>query len=218
VLIAAVVALVVVVAIGVALVLVDRGESTEPAGEPSRPVSQLRVIALPTLSYQAKEFTTEPGLNEIEFISLGGSQTLTFADPALGDFGLRSTGRPDRGVVELRPGRDYVIHDFVPGHQQAGETATIHVIDGPPGPTKGWATDPGNPDYLRVAGQVGDGIYIKMLDTFAESAVDPIPAYGEDLVTLVGHWYDKSRFVPLGRDPKSVPGVVTSTTPPATSR
>jgi hypothetical protein len=215
VLIAAVVALVVVVAIGVALVLVDRGESTEPAGEPSRPVSQLRVIALPTLSYQAKECTTEPGLNEIEFISLGGTHTVTFADPALGDFGLRSTGRPDRGVVELRPGRDYVIHDFVPGHQQAGETATIHVIDGPPGPTKGWLVGDGNPDYMRVAGREGDGVYIKMLDSLDDSRDqgDPIRAYGEDLVTLVGHWYDKSRFVPHGRDPKSVPGVVTTTSP-----
>jgi hypothetical protein len=41
----------------------------------------------------------------------------------------------------------------------------------------------------------------------------PIPAYGEDLVTVVGHRYDESRFVPVGQDPDSVPGVVTTTSP-----
>jgi hypothetical protein len=135
VLVAAVVALLVVVAIGVALVVVERDESADPAREaPSPAVSQLRIVSLPTLSYQAREFTTEPGLNEIEFVSQG-THTLVFSDPALQDFELESSGgRPERGTVKLAPGRDYEIRDAIPGHAQAGERALIHVTDGPPGP------------------------------------------------------------------------------------
>ena len=61
VLIAAVAALVVIVAVGVALVLVDQRESTDPAGEPpSPPVSQLQIVSLPTLSYQAGNSPRSP--------------------------------------------------------------------------------------------------------------------------------------------------------------
>ncbi len=228
VLVAAVVALVVVVAIGVALVLVDRDESTEPAGEPTGPVSQLKIVALPTLSYQAREFTTEPGLNEIEFLSTGGTHTLVFSDPALRDFQLNSSGsRPERGIVRLAPGRDYEIRDVIPGHAQAGERAVIHVTNGPPGPTKGPVLPPPGdvlqdlstfPDYVAVAEVKDRPVFVKVLDYMPLPGRSPSPpVYAEDLTTVVGHLVS-GRFVPLGQDPSSLPEIATTTTlPPATT-
>jgi hypothetical protein len=218
VLVAAVVALVVIAAIGVALVLVDRDEATKPAGAPqSPPVSQLQIVALPTLSYQAAEFTTEPGVNEIEFVSQG-THTLTFSDPALRDFQLNSYGgRPARGTVVLAPGRDYEIGDVIPGHRDAGEVAVIHVTDGPSGPTRGPLPDPVPelPDRSMDLARLPDYIewppgYAKQLDlshayraTGARVRV-PVPIYGEDLTTLIGHLRLDRGFVPLGVDPDTV--------------
>lgn len=218
VLVAALVALVVIAAIGVALVLVDRNEATKPAGAPTRPVSQLKVIALPSLSYQAREFTTEPGLNEIEFVSQGGTHALTFSDPALRDFQLNSYGgRPARGTVTLAPGRDYEIGDVIPGHRDAGEVAVIHVTDGPSGPTRGPLPDPvpelpdGSMDLARLPDYIAWAPgYAKQLDLAQAYRATggrvrvPVPIYGEDLTTLIGHLRLDRGFVPLGVDPDTV--------------
>jgi hypothetical protein len=139
VLVAAVVALVVAVAIGVALVLVDRGQRAEPAGPPPEPVAHFEIQALPTLSFQAREFTTVPGVNEIDFVSTGGTHRLVFEDPALADFSLlaASDGTEHQitsGRVELAPGRDYTVFCSIPGHRQAGMEAVIHVSDASVGP------------------------------------------------------------------------------------
>jgi hypothetical protein len=221
VLIAAVVALVIAIAVAITLVLVDQRESTEPAREPTRPVSQLRIVALPSLSYQAREFTTEPGLNEIEFVS-AGTHTLVFADPALSAFQLSSSdNRPARGTVELEAGRDYVIRDVVlPGHAQAGEMAVIHVTDGPARPTKGdyRGIDPPTdlqeaPDFIALHDQKGhvDG-YVKVLDYFP--ARQPFATvFADDLVTVIGRFSLQRGFVPLGEDPEAVPKVTPTTRP-----
>ena len=236
VLVAAVVALVVAIAIGVALVLVDQRESTEPAGEPSRPVSQMMVISLDSLSYSAAEYTTEPGLNEIEFVS-SGTHTLTFADPSLHGFQLSSSeGRAVRGTVELQPGRDYVIQCVIPGHQRAGETATIHVTSGPPGPTRGSISavlgntaqvtvgggvigpDPqaNEPDYVQIDTYRGRPVYVKRLDYLSAARAGLVPAFAEDLTTVVGHRDPMRGFIPLGTDPASRSDA-TTTPPPSTS-
>jgi hypothetical protein len=227
VLVAAVAALVVVVAIGVALVLVDRDSSTEPAGEPARPVSQLQIVALPTLSYQTREFTTEPGLNEIEFWSQGGTHGLVFDDPALRDISFApATGGATRRTVDLAPGRDYVVHDIIPGHEQAGERAVIHVTNGPAGPTKGSISqlfeDVGDgsqasePDYVQVDTYGGRPVYVKRIDYLPPGGTGLVPAYAEDLSTLVGHRDPQRGFIPLGTDPASAPQVAT-TSPPSTA-
>jgi hypothetical protein len=221
VLVAAVIALLIAVAIGVALVLVDQRESTKPAGEPTRPVSQLRVIALPSLSYQAKEFTTEPGLNEIELVSAGGTHGLTFDDPALRDVALAPVAeKPARATVMLEAGRDYTIHCVIPGHRAAGMEAVIHVTDGPAGPTKGspptrddGLTDINTyPDYIETTEGDGRPAYIKLLDYTNVPEQPSFPVYAEDLVTVVGHVVAGRGFVALGQDTRSVPEIVTTTT------
>jgi plastocyanin len=132
-LVAAAVALVVAVAIGVALVLVDRDQTAEPASPRPEPVAHFEIQALPSLTFQAREFTTVPGLNEIDFVSTGGTHRLVFEDPALADFGLLAATEHQitSGRVELAPGRDYTVFCAIPGHRQAGMEAVIHVSDGP---------------------------------------------------------------------------------------
>jgi hypothetical protein len=215
VLIAAAVALVIAVAIGVTLVLVDRYEAADPAGEPKGPVSQLQIVALPSLSYQSREFTTEPGLNEIEFVSHGGTHTLTFADPALADFHLSSwDNRTERATVNLEAGRDYVVHDVIPGHRDAGEVAVIHVTDGPAGPTVGpfppsetVTTLPTGgvdlntfPDYLQVGDVNGQPGFVKRLDLFRRGP--PPLIFAANLTTVIGRVYSDGE------------GSVTTTTAP----
>ena len=41
---------------------------------------------------------------------------------------------------------------------------------------------------------------------------DPAPVYKRDLKTVVGHWYSRKGYVPLGTDPNSVPDKPTATT------
>ena len=113
----------------------DRGTTQVPAGEPEpHYVGRVVVESLPELRYQAKEFTTAPGLNEIVFMNAGGTHDLVFADPAIAA-GLRlfssSSGNGAtaevRGSVQLEAGKDYVISCSIPGHRDAGEIAVIHV-------------------------------------------------------------------------------------------
>src|SRR5262245_58264750 len=118
----------VVVLVGLGATSTDGGDtatSPPPAGEP---VATVEIQAEPRLAYQAADFYTKPGLNEIDFTSLGGTHTLVFADPELADFKLSATtNQVVTGRVVLRPGRDYEIYDAMPGHRQAGMEAVIHV-------------------------------------------------------------------------------------------
>lgn len=131
---AAAVALVVAVAVGVIVALGDQGidRTRQPAGPPTGPpVARIEIEALPELSFQAKEFTTVPGINEIDFVSRGGTHSLVFADPSLAYFYLNAPVGPHIGKVDLEAGRDYTIFCSVPGHRAAGMEAVIHVAPGP---------------------------------------------------------------------------------------
>lgn len=230
VLVAAVLVAVLAVAVGVTVLLTE-DDATQPAGPPpDAPVSQLLVVATPELRFQHQEFTTEPGLNEIEFWSSGGTHGLGFADPALATIELGSSGTPERAVVELEAGRDYTIFCPIDGHRNAGLEAVIHVTDGPSGPTRGSMPEPlptrpdGStdasrmPDYLAVATSPTSRGWGKWLDLFGSMhPPDVKPVYADDLTTVIGHMYPGRGFVRLGTDPETVPEFPSTTTPAVTS-
>jgi FtsX extracellular domain len=89
-----------------------------------KPVATLTITALPTLSYQATEYTVPAGIIEIDLSSAGGTHTLVFDDPRFRGFELAVPQGPVRGKIELKPGT-YVIYCSIPGHREAGEQATI---------------------------------------------------------------------------------------------
>jgi plastocyanin len=124
------VAVVIAIAVGVVVALGGE-ERNEPGGVAAAPtgpaVARLEVHALPTLKFQADEFTTSAGVNEIEFVDFGGTHALVFEDPALSYFGVSVPVGPNRGKVELEAGRDYRIFCVIPGHRAAGMEAVIHV-------------------------------------------------------------------------------------------
>lgn len=102
--------------------------SQEPARPPGgQPVARLRIEALPTLSFQADEFRTVPGINEITFVSTGGTETLVFDDPALSYVKLSAPSGRRVAKVDLQAGKQYRIHSSIPGHTAAGREAVILV-------------------------------------------------------------------------------------------
>jgi plastocyanin len=102
------------------------GGYVEPKGPP---VATIEIDALPTLKFQAEEFPTVAGINEILYVDKGGSHTLVFEDPKFRGFKLAVSGSgDDRGKVELEPG-DYVVYCDIPGHRAAGMEGTIVVGD-----------------------------------------------------------------------------------------
>jgi plastocyanin len=92
-----------------------------PAGPP---VATLDVEALPSLSFQAKDFATAAGVNQINYIDGGGTHTLVFTDPKLSGFELKVPQGPKTGKVDLKPGT-YTIYCSIPGHRAAGMQATV---------------------------------------------------------------------------------------------
>jgi len=98
------------------------GGYVEPKGTP---VATVTVDALPTLKFQASEFTTKVGINKIDYIDKGGTHTLVFEEPELAGFQL-NVPPDDSGKVELKKG-DYVVFCTIPGHRAAGMEATIKV-------------------------------------------------------------------------------------------
>lgn len=98
------------------------GGFQEPKG---KPVATVEVDALPSLKFQAKEFTTKPGINLIKYVDKGGSHTLVFSEPEFAGF-LLKVPPDDEAKVELKPGK-YTIFCTIPGHRPAGMEATITV-------------------------------------------------------------------------------------------
>ena len=99
------------------------GGFKQPAGPP---VATLEVDALPSLSFQATEFSVPAGIIQINYNDLGGSHTLLFTDPKLSGFQLAVPQGPKTGKVNLQPGA-YTIYCSIPGHRAAGMQATVNV-------------------------------------------------------------------------------------------
>ncbi|HEY8215960.1 MAG TPA: plastocyanin/azurin family copper-binding protein [Acidimicrobiia bacterium] len=99
------------------------GGYQQPKG---KPVATVEVDALPSLKFQAKEFTTQAGINQIKYNDKGGTHTLVFEDPKFAGFILK-VPPDDSGKVELQKGKSYVIFCTIPGHRAAGMQATITV-------------------------------------------------------------------------------------------
>jgi plastocyanin len=109
------------------------GGFKEPAGPP---VATLEVDALPSLSFQAKEFTVPAGIIQVNYIDRGGTHTLLFQEPQFSGFQLAVPQGKKSGKVELKPG-SYTIYCSIPGHRAAGMEATVTAVEGAAPPAGG---------------------------------------------------------------------------------
>ncbi|HEY3096444.1 MAG TPA: cupredoxin domain-containing protein [Acidimicrobiia bacterium] len=106
----------------------------EPAGAP---VATLEVDALPSLSFQATEFTVPAGIIQINYIDRGGTtHTLVFQEPQFSGFQLAVPQGKKSGKVDLKPG-NYTIYCTIPGHRAAGMQATVTAAEGAAPPAGG---------------------------------------------------------------------------------
>jgi plastocyanin len=115
----------------------------EPAGPP---VATLDVEALPSLTFQAQQFTVPAGIIQINYIDRGGTHTLLFEEPQFSGFQLAVPQGKKSGKVELKPG-DYTIYCNIPGHRAAGMFATVTAAEGaapPAGAPAPQGTPPGS--------------------------------------------------------------------------
>jgi len=115
----------------------------EPAGPP---VATLEVDALPSLSFQAKEFTVPAGIIQMNYVDRGGTHTLLFDEPEFSGFQLAVPQGKKSGKVELKPG-NYTIYCNIPGHRAAGMQATVIATPGaapPAGGAPAGSTPPGS--------------------------------------------------------------------------
>ena len=110
----------------------EHGGEEKAAGyvQPKGPaVASLEVDALPTLKFQATDFPTTAGINEIVYVGKGGTHTLLFDEAEFRGFKLAVNGdEVDSGKVEVEPGV-YTFYCDVPGHRAAGMEATLTVGD-----------------------------------------------------------------------------------------
>jgi len=96
----------------------------EPKGPP---VATVEIDALPTLKFQATDFPTTAGVNQINYVDKGGTHTLVFEEAQFNGFELNVSGNgDDSGKVDLKPGV-YTVFCSLPGHRAAGMEATITV-------------------------------------------------------------------------------------------
>jgi plastocyanin len=91
-----------------------------PAG-PAK--ATLEVHALPTLKFNATQYTVPAGIVSIHYISDGGSHTLAIDDPKYTSF-LLQVPPAANGKVLLKPGT-YTIYCTIAGHRAAGMHATL---------------------------------------------------------------------------------------------
>jgi plastocyanin len=136
--------LVLVLVFSAGLITYGSGEAKEEEGGPAAPtgpaVAKFEVDAFAALKFQATEFTTAAGINEIEYVDKGGSHTLVFSDPSLSYFLLAVPGGPTKGKVLVDAGKDYDIYCTIPGHRAAGMEAVVHVTDVAAPPAEGATT------------------------------------------------------------------------------
>lgn len=88
-------------------------------------VATVEVDALPTLKFQATEFTTKAGINEINYVDKGGTHTLLFEETEFAGFKLEVP--PDDSAKIDLPVGTYTIFCDIPGHRAAGMEATVTV-------------------------------------------------------------------------------------------
>ena len=109
----------------------EGGGEAAPGYEPPKGpvVASFEVDALPTLKFQATDFPTTAGINEITYVGKGGTHTLVFDEPEFRGFELAVNGEEiDSGKIEFQPGV-YTMYCSVPGHRAAGMEATVTVGD-----------------------------------------------------------------------------------------
>jgi plastocyanin len=116
--------------ISAGLISLGPSEESEEAGggfvEPTgAPINTLTVDALPSIKFQAKEFTVPAGINLIKYIDKGGTHTLTFAEQPYTAFFL-NVPPDDESKIDLKPGT-YTIYCTIPGHRAQGMEATLTV-------------------------------------------------------------------------------------------
>ena len=120
--------------ISAGLVSLGPSEAHEGAGggfvEPKGPaVATVTVDALPSQKFQADEFSTQSGINEIEYVGKGGNHTLVFQEQTPEVLGFElvvGPGQTDSSKVKLKA-NDYTIYCTVPGHRAQGMEATLRV-------------------------------------------------------------------------------------------
>jgi len=102
------------------------------AGEPTGPAIHSLTIVVSNFRFEAMHYDVPAGITELRLVSAEGTHQLRFDQPQFDYVRLWAPGGgPDRVKVDLVEGHTYGIFDPLPGHQQAGEVATISV--GPPG-------------------------------------------------------------------------------------
>jgi len=111
----------------------------QPTGDA---VGSVDVTAEPTLKFNATNFDTVAGVNQINYTLGGGTHTLVFSEKEFAGFELQvsPSKTKDSGKVELAAGT-YTIYCTIPGHRAAGMEATITVTAGSGGaPAAGGGT------------------------------------------------------------------------------
>jgi hypothetical protein len=128
----AVVAAVIVVGVVVvdALRTPDHLRPVAPIGEPTGPAVHSLTIAAINFHFEAMHYDVPAGITELHLVSDEGVHTLIFDQPQFAYVHLAAPGGPTSVKVDFVEGHTYGIFDPLPGHQRAGEVATISV--GPP--------------------------------------------------------------------------------------
>ncbi len=83
----------------------------------------LQIQALPTLKFNATQYTVPAGIVAIHYASLGGSHTLAIDNPKYASFLLQVP--PAANAKVLLPKGTYTVYCTIPGHRAAGMQATI---------------------------------------------------------------------------------------------
>jgi len=106
---------------------VEIGNPTETELVAAEPIPNLEIEALPTNSFQAKQFETQAGITEIDYLGRGGGHRLKFKDSKFNWFDLFVNGTStDSAPINLEAGTYYIFCP-IPGHEAAGMFADLVV-------------------------------------------------------------------------------------------
>lgn len=110
----------------------EMGEATLEYGQPTPeeqasadPNNFVDIDALPSLTFQATEFSAKAGVVRMNYIGKGGAHQLRFKDSRLNWFDLTvNDTQTASGDVVLEPGA-YVVFCPIPGHENMNATLTV---------------------------------------------------------------------------------------------